>query len=100
MFSTKGRYAIRIMIDLAEHDDGSYIPLKDVAARQELSKKYLEIIAKDMVAVYPPGIPVTVPGDVIGSEDVETLLSAIKCGLEIKGLKDKEIAVLWEKSST
>ena len=33
----------------AEHDTGSYIPLKDIAARQEISKKYLEIIVKDMV---------------------------------------------------
>jgi len=37
------------MIDLAENSDGNYIPLKDVAARQEISKKYLEIIVKDMV---------------------------------------------------
>ena len=49
MISTKGRYAIRVMIDLAEHDQGKYIPLKDIAARQEISKKYLEIIVKDMV---------------------------------------------------
>lgn len=49
MISTKGRYAIRVMIDLAENSDGNYIPLKDVAARQEISKKYLEIIVKDMV---------------------------------------------------
>lgn len=38
------------MIDLAEHEDGGYVPLKDIAARQDLSKKYLEIIVKDMVA--------------------------------------------------
>ncbi|MBR3367873.1 MAG: Rrf2 family transcriptional regulator [Lachnospiraceae bacterium] len=50
MISTRGRYAIRVMLDLAENDNGSYIPLKDIAARQELSKKYLEIIVKDMVA--------------------------------------------------
>ena len=50
MISTRGRYAIRVMIDLAEHDNGSPIPLKDIAARQEISKKYLEIIVKDMVA--------------------------------------------------
>ena len=48
--STKGRYAIRVMIDLAENDQGHYIPLKDIAARQEISKKYLEIICKEMVA--------------------------------------------------
>ena len=50
MISTRGRYAIRVMIDLAENDNGSYIPLKDIAARQDISKKYLEIIVKDMVA--------------------------------------------------
>lgn len=50
MITTKGRYAIRVMIDLAENDQGKYIPLKDIAARQEISKKYLEIIVKDMVA--------------------------------------------------
>ena len=47
MISTKGRYALRIMIDLAEHDGAHYIPLKDVAARQGISKKYLEIIVKE-----------------------------------------------------
>ena len=50
MISTRGRYAIRVMLDIAENDTGSYIPLKDIAARQEISKKYLEIIVKDMVA--------------------------------------------------
>jgi Rrf2 family protein len=50
MISTRGRYAIRVLIDLAENDTGSYIPLKDIAARQDISKKYLEIIVKDMVA--------------------------------------------------
>ncbi len=49
MISTKGRYALRVMIDLAEHEDGGYIPLKDIAARQEISKKYLEIIVKELV---------------------------------------------------
>ena len=50
MISTKGRYAVRVMIDLASNDQGRFIPLKDIAARQEISKKYLEIIVKDMVA--------------------------------------------------
>lgn len=50
MISTRGRYAIRVMIDLAENYDGGFIPLKDIAARQQISKKYLEIIVKDMVA--------------------------------------------------
>ena len=38
LISTKGRYALRVMIDLAEHNDGNYIPLKDVAQRQGISK--------------------------------------------------------------
>lgn len=42
--STKGRYALRIMIDLAENYTGDYIPLKDIAKRQEISEKYLESI--------------------------------------------------------
>ena len=42
--STKGRYAIRVMIDLAENNTGKYIPLKDIAARQDISEKYLENI--------------------------------------------------------
>ena len=42
--STKGRYAIRVMIDLAEHNTGDYIPLMDIAERQEISEKYLESI--------------------------------------------------------
>ena len=50
MITTKGRYALRVMIDLAEHNNGSYIPLKDVAARQEISKKYLEVIVKELVS--------------------------------------------------
>ena len=42
--STKGRYAIRLMIDLAEHDEDGFVSLKDIAARQEISVKYLEQI--------------------------------------------------------
>lgn len=44
MISTRGRYALRVLIDLAEHNDGNYIPMKDVAERQGLSLKYLERI--------------------------------------------------------
>ena len=42
--STKGRYALRIMIDLAIHNSDEYISLKDIANRQEISMKYLEKI--------------------------------------------------------
>ena len=50
MISTKGRYAVRVMIDLAEHNDQKNVPLKEIAERQEISKKYLEAIVKDLVA--------------------------------------------------
>ena len=49
MVSTKGRYALRVLIDLAEHQTDGYIPLKDTAARQEISEKYLEGIIKILV---------------------------------------------------
>ena len=49
MISTRGRYAVRVMSDLAEFDNGRYIPLKDIASREGISKKYLEIIVKDLV---------------------------------------------------
>ena len=42
--STKGRYALRMLLDLAEHQNCGYIALKDVAKRQNISKKYLEQI--------------------------------------------------------
>ena len=49
MISTKGRYALRVMIDLAEHQTEGYIPLKEIAQRQEISEKYLESILKILV---------------------------------------------------
>ncbi len=44
MISTKGRYALRTMLDLALNDEGEYIPLRDIAERQDISVKYLEQI--------------------------------------------------------
>ena len=44
MISTKGRYALRVMIALAEHCNGEYIPMKDVVKRQQVSQKYVERI--------------------------------------------------------
>lgn len=46
--STRGRYALRVMIDLAENLNGNFIPLKDIVARQEISQKYLEGIMTDL----------------------------------------------------
>lgn len=49
LISTKGRYALRVMIDLAEHQAEGFIPLKVIAQRQDISEKYLESIIKQMV---------------------------------------------------
>ena len=49
LVSTKGRYALRVMIDLAEHRSDGFIPLKVIAERQEISEKYLENIIKLLV---------------------------------------------------
>ena len=50
MISTKGRYALRVMLDLAQQDTDSFIPLDEIAERQGISKKYLEIILKTLVS--------------------------------------------------
>ena len=44
MISTRGRYALRVMLDLAENSDGAYVAMKEVAERQQVSLKYLERI--------------------------------------------------------
>lgn len=49
LISTKGRYALRVMADLAQHPSEGYIPLKEIAQRQEISEKYLEAIIKVLV---------------------------------------------------
>lgn len=49
LISTRGRYALRVMIDLAEHPSEDFIPLKVIAQRQEISEKYLEGIIKLLV---------------------------------------------------
>jgi len=49
MISTKGRYALRVMLDIADHESEGLVPLAAVAERQGISKKYLEIIVKELV---------------------------------------------------
>ena len=49
LISTRGRYALRVLIDIAEHQGDGYLPLKEVAQRQEISEKYLEAILKVLV---------------------------------------------------
>lgn len=50
MVSTRGRYALRVMIDIAEHGDGKYTAMKSVAERQEISLKYMEKILPLLVS--------------------------------------------------
>ena len=47
--SSKGRYALIVMIDLARHADEGYIPLREIATRQKISEKYLESILRELV---------------------------------------------------
>lgn len=47
--STRGRYALRVMIDLGEQQTGGWIPLADIAKRQNISEKYLEAIVSNLV---------------------------------------------------
>ena len=49
MISTRGRYALRVLIDLAEQNSDRYVTLREIAERQEISEKYLESIVKDLV---------------------------------------------------
>lgn len=49
LVSTKGRYALRVMVDLAEHQAAGRIPLKEIAARQGISEKYLENLLATLV---------------------------------------------------
>ena len=49
LISTKGRYALRILVDMAEHQGEGMITLQEVAQRQDISEKYLESIVRELV---------------------------------------------------
>ena len=66
--STKGRYALRVMIDLAEHDNGEYITLMDIAERQGISEKYLESI-----------VSLLSKNDFLRRPEEYTVLSVLQC---------------------
>lgn len=59
MISTRGRYALRVMVDLAQNAGPGFVPMKEVAARQEISLKYLErimpVLAKNDFVIAAPG---------------------------------------------
>lgn len=50
MISTKGRYAMRLMIDIADHEDGGPVSLKEVANREDMPVKYLEQLVRPLRA--------------------------------------------------
>lgn len=59
MISTRGRYALRVLVDLACHAKGGFVPMKEVAERQEISLKYLERI---MPVLTRNGLVTAAPG--------------------------------------
>ena len=56
LISTKGRYALRMLLDIAMHQGDGYVPMKDIAARQQISKKYLETFTAQLAAADILGI--------------------------------------------
>lgn len=56
LISTKGRYAVRMLLDIATHQGDGYVPMKDIAARQQISKKYLETFTAQLAAADILGI--------------------------------------------
>ena len=104
LISTMGRYALRVMIDLAEHKDMGYIPMKEVAQRQNISLKYLERIVpalsqnKLIVGVHGKGggYKLTKEPEEYRVGDILRLLegdlapvACLKCGAEECAIKDK-----------
>ncbi len=56
LVSTKGRYAIRMLLDLAVYQGDGYVPMRDIAARQQISKKYLEALTGPLASAGVLGI--------------------------------------------
>ena len=77
MISTRGRYSLRIMLDLAERPQGGYTPMKEVAARQEISLKYIEKIVP-LLCRAPEDITA---GEVLRATEGELApVSCLECG--------------------
>ena len=110
--STKGRYALRMMADIAEHQKDGYVTLKDVALRQGISKKYLEQIALHIsqagmlraVRGYQGGYMLTKPACAYTVNDilqvVEGSMSPVSCLEQVPNNCDRCTAcktlVVWE----
>ena len=91
MISTKGRYSIRILLDLAEHRSGGYIPMKEVAARQDISLKYIEKLM--------PALKAALRG--VRADVAAVLLDRRAHGLEALDVlvdgTDAEVAAAWHR---
>ena len=110
--STKGRYALRMMIDIAENQKNGYVTLKDVALRQDISKKYLEQIALHLsqagmlraIRGYQGGYMLTKPACAYTVNDilqvVEGSMSPVSCLEQVPNNCDRCTAcktlVVWE----
>ena len=66
--STRGRYALRMMLDLAENQGSGVVALKDIAARQDISKKYLEQISPGAEPGRPAADLTGLPGGISAGE--------------------------------
>ena len=78
MISTKGRYALRVLIDLAEQDSTTYVPLKEIAKRQGISEKYLQQIVKILVGGKGGGYRLTASPE---EYNVGEILELMECSL-------------------
>ena len=111
MISTKGRYSVRILLDLAEHHNGGYIPMKEVAARQDISLKYIERLMPALKSaglidsVHGAGGGVPHPAGVAGilRHDAAVLLrhhaggpDEHASGRQLRHLKKPPTALPWE----
>ena len=110
--STKGRYALRMWVDIAEHQKDGYVTLKDVALRQDISKKYLEQIALHLsqagmlraIRGYQGGYMLTKPACAYTVNDilqvVEGSMSPVSCLEQVPNNCDRCTAcktlVVWE----
>lgn len=71
--STRGRYALRMMLDLAENQGSGVVALKDIAARQDISKKYLEQIIPVLNRARPAADLTGLPGGISAGEGAQGL---------------------------
>ena len=102
MILTRGRYALRAMLDLAEQDAEKFIPLEEIAERQALPKKYLEVILKTLtksgLLEVKSGKEYTV-GEIL--ELTENTLSIVECLSTEKNTCERRAQCLtlpmWEK---